>query len=171
MSLQRDLTIPSRICSFCEEKMAWNRAGPGVRQSGCPGQTLKGPPSQQMQNQCSQTGVSAFLDFPGQAPWLVCLAWSKAFCPFSCLLLAPSDVGSQAVWVQSPGLAISLFRCFMCTVRAPHNPQGGLHAARLLLCVLAFSLHCCKLNVYFPFSWAFLTQYSAVLRVRPHFLG
>ena len=101
----------------------------------------------------------------------LCLAWSKAFCPLSCLLLAPSDVGSQAVWVQSPGLAISLFRCFMCTVRAPHNPQGGLHAARLLLCVLAFSLRCCKLNVYFPFSWAFLTQYSAVLRVRPHFLG
>lgn len=49
----------------------------GGEQSGCPGQTLKGPPSQQMQNECLQTGVSAFLDFPGQAPWLV-YVWPEA---------------------------------------------------------------------------------------------
>ena len=66
----------------------------------------------------------------------LCLAGSKAFHPLSCILLAPSDVGSQPVWAQPPCLAISLFRCFMCTIRATHNPQGGLHAARLCLGLL-----------------------------------
>lgn len=116
-----------------------NRAGPGVRQSGCPGQTPKGPPSQQMQNQCLQTGVSAFFDFPGQAPWLVCV-WPEA----KRSVLSPVSSLLPVMWGLSrlspaPCLAISLFRCFTCTLRAPHSPQGGLHAAGLLLCDLAFS--------------------------------